>query len=290
MPNQTRSARIRAALATCVAAPLALLATAAVAAPSVLLAPGQSVSPEFGTPTPAGTLVASESRPFSATISAADEFRTSGLFDLFADDGPDPRFYDEDGPATIEVTGTFSSSVYRDADGTLTFAYAVSAGAPGLRFGETFSLAVTGFAGLETIVGGISGGNSRLTRSADGDAVTVDDGRSNSAGSADGAATLVVDTDATAFDRGGSATVTGSDEAQLVVNLTDADEGFPFVEATTVFPNFSAPLADAFRPGAAVDGPAVIPLPAGAWAGLATLGGVGLVRAARRRAAATPAD
>ena len=288
-------------VAGAVAAALAAAApVAALAGPAVLLRPGDAsaeyppaLAAAFEFP-PAGSLVAESVRPFVVRLEAALPPFLGGEVVTTP-----PRFLSPDGPAALEQPGTFTSRVYRDADGTLTFAYEVALSAPlppadaGLPLLGVGSIFARGFDGLPVLASGDLGPTPRFQRT-DGPDDEFGDPPSVSIVAASGGlpdepllrGRFVLDTEATAFDSGG--VVTGGfdsyDQAGVFYTTAPSDGSGPVTSVGPEVDNFeSIEFAGTFRPA---DGPAVVPLPAGAWAGLATLGGLGVVGAARRRRAA----
>jgi hypothetical protein len=168
-------------------------------------------------------------------------------------------------PSEESVTGTFTSRVLRDA-GTqqLTFLYdfqAERSGGQGVPPGnEGATLVVSSFGGFTTDVLGRSS-NSEITiqRGASGAEITL---TATNPGLA-GPPALLVATDALNFNRNGSVVVT------LVDEFAQGQRG-----------DASLTLDAMFQPAAQTTTP--IPLPSGAWAGLATLGLIGAVGRVRR--------
>ena len=237
----------------------------------------------------AGTLVAEVVRSFTLVATLAD-----ALPSTVSPDAANLRFSGAEPGEPLTFTSTLTSRVYRAGDGTLTFAYSTPGplDAPGFG-GESTRLSATGFGGFDLSAGALVqlGGSGPIARSADGETVAA---RSGVAGLGATSAVLVIDTDATAFDAGGSADYLAGTEGELLFEVAALPPDSPDFDPSDVqtvgvigFPRAAATIDGVFRPVPADagggDGPAVVPLPAGAWAGLAMLGGVGLAGAARRR-------
>ena len=290
-------------------APLAAVAfapAAALAAPTLIpVAPGASarVTSEalgagdffgFRDGVPDGlTLVAERTTPLVVTLLAEDGLESLRR-NAFEPTLVSPRFVDGDpgDPTRLTLSSTLRQRVLRDdADGTLTFAYDVAAATSGTSIaavlGRGERLSVEGFGGLSVAALGVVGGSDVVERSADGGAVTVrDEAIVGSFGP-----TLIIDTDATAFGDAGTGRFSSSAESvNSGIELSAVgtfEDGPTFVVTEDAFFFAALNLDGLLTPAAApVDGggdPAVVPLPAGAWGGLATLGGAGLAGAARRR-------
>jgi hypothetical protein len=90
---------------------------------------------------------------------------------------------------------------------------------------------------------------------------------------------LAIETDATEFNDEGTGEFR-ADAEFVVVDPTDPEGGPGQVglDATVTFEGLFQPFADDGGPG-----PNPIPLPPAAWAGLATMGGFGVIKRLRRR-------
>ena len=171
---------------------------------------------------------------------------------------------DEGGLSDLRGTGTLTGSVYGDpGTGGLVFVYDVDtddASFSGAEPGGEFSrLVVAGFTGFRTDVTGnaSSGGDplANLARSANGDTLRAEYGEGLG-----GPPLLLIATDATAFDAGGTANFTARDEF-LVTPQNDV-----------VIRERTVQLAGVYRP--------IVPEPSAAWAALA--GAAALLRRRRR--------
>jgi hypothetical protein len=208
---------------------------------AAVVPPGGSITDEdleFTLPT--GTRVAERATPFTIT------------------------FTSNDGRSTDEVArGTLSNYVLRDDQGRLTFVYDIDVveGDQG-NINEGALLRARGFAGFETDVDGDFESVFSVTRSADGSELVM---RGLNEGLMQ-APTLVVRTDATAFNENGTLVYEVADEFPF-----PPDGEFQIGEGSFTFEG-------TFQPA---DDPVVIPLPPAAATGLAGLGALAAIRAAR---------
>ena len=259
-------------LASAALAALASIAAAGTAgtadAAPTRLAPGESTglagdSNDGQVTLPIGETVARRSRTVTVALTA------SGF-----GDGPFV-FVGFDGLVDL----TLGESVVRADDGTLAFVYDLSL-SDGDAADEGSLLNLSGFAGAGVVVETtyLPG---TVSRSADGDVLTR---ALEAPGLGTGNVTLVVDTDATEFGANGTLDYQFGEE--YIVRPAEPEfPGFPELDDQLGSGGGFASFGNTFSPLVLSNGPAVIPLPAGAWAGLATLGGVGLAGAARRRRA-----
>ena len=273
----------------------------AAAGPAVLLGPGDVVqydstsSPEYQFPA-ADTLVAEMVRPLTVTLYANTPYHSDGDYDYPYVES-NPRFFSPTGPAMADQPATLTSRVYRDtSDGTLTFAYEVALSPVAAVGGSTIldltEFSVDAFGDLDTHVFARINPTVTLDRFD-----RTDPGEIFVSGDFGGGprapfrlAQLVVETDATVYDTHGSGAVYGIESYDLdtYYDYTPTDGSGP---TRTIGP---IAALDSIRYGgfdtfngvfAPAVGPAVVPLPSGLWGGLATLGGVGLTGAVRRRRA-----
>ena len=163
-------------------------------------------------------------------------------------------FEQPEGGAPNSVSGTFTHLVIREsATGQLAFHYRLQqTGAVGGVI-DFENLAVSGFSGFTTDVFSdqTSLTQARASRSADGDTITFVGDEEPFSGN------FVVRTNATAFDTTGGSTVVFA-TAQTGDPIGGPDRTITFVTA------------------------AAVPLPPSVWAALATMGGLGALKAARR--------
>ena len=215
----------------------------------------------------------------TVVVSAADSVSIDGTvlaqttvpFTISYQPGSTGQFIDF--PGTVE--GSLTSLVVRDTDrGTLLFVYDIDLDDTSLAdASEASALTVEGFAASTgTIVEGAMDFESVLlaSRNEDGSAVRL----SSDDPGLGGAPRLIIDTDATAFDAGGTTRFFAGDE--LAVRTPDGPEQ-ELVAGTAV-------IGGTFRP--VVEGPAPapnpIPLPPAAWSGIALLGAGALTRLRKR--------
>ena len=203
---------------------------------------GETVDLQGGIVPPDGVLVAHDSRPFTLTFPDVEN-----VYDYRLD-----------------------NDVYRDpSSGKLTFAYSVvltepNTGSINRGFNEGPRLSVRSFAGFATDVSGIASNSVDFVRRSTDGAELFLSTRSSGQGLAP---TLVVRTDALGFNSEGAISLTGSDE-------------FPTLPSNTIdIRQASASISGTFQPSAVA---VPIPLPPGAWAGLATFALSGAIAGARR--------
>jgi hypothetical protein len=206
----------------------------------------------------------------SSTIHSSDYLEPRGLL-LAEQDLPFTIGYRY--PATNGVVGTLPGTligtVLRDrGDNTLTFIYDARLDAdppPGAPNGTTGGsrLTLSGFAGHSTDLSGIlaSGLDATVSRSADGDGVTV-------AGPS-GYPLLVVHTNATTFDAGGTARFAAADRFDASSASAAADG----------LATGTADIGGTFRPTQAT---VAVPLPPAAYTALGGVVGCGIVACVRR--------
>jgi hypothetical protein len=232
----------------------ALLAPAAASAG--LVSPGQTVGLEsVDLPAPGGALVATGSVPFAIDYGPSTPATGSPAY-----------------PGTL--AGTLHNAVYRGTDGRLTFVYDVdlTSTADGGTAAEGSELRVGSFKGFSTDVGGALDFENLFaaSRSADGATLRL---ASDTPGLG-GPPTLVVRTDATAYDRRGSATYSAADE----LSTPDGSSNLYAGQATVT--GLFRPTGDGTLPPATP--PNAIPLPPAAYSGLGLLLAMGMIVAARR--------
>lgn len=229
---------------------LLCLAFSSASADAGLVAPGETVSLNSGDfVTPAGTLLAEKTSAFA--------------IDYGAD--PDVGF---DG----KLNGTLYSAVY-DVGGKLAFLYDVDLNADNLIDGaiEQSELAVQAFAGFKTDVSGRLEYEEQFqaSRSTDASQIMV---YSDSPGLG-GPPTVLIQTEATAFDPNGKAVFFAGDEL-LTLNATRSVSGSATIES--VFqPTILGPGSE--------EPPTAIPLPPAAYSGLGVLTAIGAILFVRRR-------
>ena len=213
------------------------------AASAGLVEPGQTVTlSAYDLATPAGTLIDEGVSAFSLNYGVADP--ANGF------DG--------------SLNGVLNSKVYRTPGGTLTFMYDVDLNPMGVSgAAERSTFTVESFVGLKTWVTGAMDFESLIEGgvSADGAMVTL---RSDTPGLG-GSPTLVIETDATAYDAKGMATYAAGDEVMG-----------SFVSDETMIDGVFAPSASIAPP------PAVIPLPPAVYSGMGVLLALVLIAATRR--------
>lgn len=230
---------------------LALLAFIAAAAPSAsagLVPVGAIGGDGQGALPPTPEIVAEQAIPFFVTY--------------FSDDPSAPAML---------VGATLHNVVVRDPlTSQLTFTYQVktsgSDNLPGGAGSRQLTAASFGASQIDLLASYSDGGAFSTFRSDDGRTA----GLASDGGGAAGLTTLIVRTDATAFNSGGTVDYTASDllpATSLLANTPPTAEGF-------------ATVAGAFQP---LDGkPTAMPLPPSMWSGLGALAGVLVITRTRR--------
>ena len=201
--------------------------------------PGQTItvpSSLGNVPVPPGVQIASQTIKFTADITSLDDFL--------------PGFV----PYQQTVDGTMMNSVWKDSSGKLSFVYDFR-GFP--NYDDNLSeLKATNFGGFSTDYSGEFGDTQTVERSADGATVTV-----TVQGGSGTPPFVILTTDATHFNRGGTATFIGQTDfvpghdAQGNSNILD-------VQST-------ANLSGVFQPSSSA---AAVPLPPAVYGGSALLG------------------
>jgi hypothetical protein len=175
---------------------------------------------------------------------------------------------------TPSTTGSLTQSVFRNtSSGGLTFVYDIDVQNEIEYVDEVSRLTVGSFGNFSTDVTGSSSEHTsvlRASRSADGATIT-----SIASEGLGGAPLLIIDTDATAFDRTGTGTYFA--DAEFVIN----GPGFP--DGRQVDLNATADFTGLFQPAADTGpGPTPVPLPPAVWAALLTTAVLGAGAKARR--------
>jgi hypothetical protein len=174
---------------------------------------------------------------------------------------------------TGDLTGTLDSTVYRDG-GKLTFVYHVNlndgSGVSGAAEGS--NLSVWSFGGFKTTVAGALESEEfiQASRSKDGKMVQL----SGNTPGLGGPPTLVVKTNATAYDAGGNASYFASDEVSTLTRASQTFSGTAMIDGT-----FRPVGGEVLPPGPP---PTAIPLPPAAYSGLGVLLAMGLLAATKR--------
>ena len=234
---------------------LALVPAFVAAAP---VAPGQSVQVDnmgLPVPLPAGPKLAEQTVPFTLNYNLPAGVTTA-----------DP---------TPSTTGSLTQSVFRNTStGGLTFVYDMTVQDEDLYVDEISRLTVGSFGTFSTDVTGSSSRHTSVlnaSRSADGATIT-----SLASEGLGGAPLLIVDTNATAFDRSGTGTYFA--DAEFVVPVAGLPGEFQQTDL-----NATANLTGLFQPAADTGpGPTPVPLPPAAWAALLTAGVFGAGSTVRR--------
>jgi len=173
-------------------------------------------------------------------------------------------------PVATDFNVTFTSQVLRDpATNRLTFVYGLEETPDTLPdlLNEQLSLSFSSFTGFSTDV--TANGALDVNRSADGGTIQA----TNTAGTELALPTVVIATDATNYNNGGSIDGTvGGD--QIDTGGGPVNINVPFAIADTF-----QPAQDDVEPPP----PGVIPLPAGVWFGLVALTGGGIAKRFRRK-------
>jgi len=182
------------------------------------------------------------------------------------------------GGVTPTANVTFRSQVYRDAT-TLSFVYSWE-DLPADFGREGGTMTVSSFADFTTDVSGALGGaESTINRSADGNTI-----QAFGAGEGLGTVTLLlVETDASEYNESGSFSMDIFDRFDFVNLENPQDLMSDLGGANATLAGVFQPTADDGGPGPGPGNP--IPLPAGVWAGMALLGGTGIVGSMRRQLA-----
>ncbi len=223
---------------------------------AAIVNPGETINdPSDDTPTPVGELIDEDVREVTFQYVAPDGFAFQNV--------------------TTSADITFRSGVYRDpATQRLSFVYSWDEPAI-VSFGpEGGTMTIRSFTGFTTDVSGDLEAEGTINRSADGSAITGTAATGLGLGPAQ---MLIVATNATEYDRGGSL------EANVLDLLFLDDLGTEEIEADETLVNAPVSLTGTFQPITDTGNP-VIPLPAGVWGGMVMLGGAaGVVRRLRRR-------